>query len=40
MQERLFRTNNDLDSELATAQGKIQSLIDENKQKQPELYQS
>jgi multiple sugar transport system substrate-binding protein len=40
MQERIVRTNSDLDAELKAAQEKIQALIDENMQKQPELYQS
>ena len=39
MQERIFRTNNDLDTELTTAQGKAQQLLDDNVAKMPELYQ-
>jgi multiple sugar transport system substrate-binding protein len=39
MQERIFRTTNDLDSELTTAQTKAQQLLDDNVAKMPELYQ-
>jgi multiple sugar transport system substrate-binding protein len=39
MQERIFRTNNDLDAELTTAQAKAQQLLDDNVAKMPELYQ-
>jgi ABC-type glycerol-3-phosphate transport system substrate-binding protein len=39
MQERIFRTNNDLDTELTTAQAKAQQLLDDNVAKMPELYQ-
>jgi len=39
MQERIFRTTSDLDTELTTAQAKAQKLLDDNIAKQPELYQ-
>ena len=39
MQERIFRTQNDLDAELTTAQAKAQQLLDDNIAKMPELYQ-
>ena len=39
MQERIFRTNNDLDTELTTAQTKAQQLLDDNMAKMPDLYQ-
>jgi multiple sugar transport system substrate-binding protein len=39
MQERVFRTQNDLDTELTTAQSKAQQLLDDNVAKMPDLYQ-
>ena len=39
MQERIVRTQNDLDGELTTAQAKAQQLLDDNQAKMPELYQ-
>jgi multiple sugar transport system substrate-binding protein len=39
MQERIVRTNSDLDTELTTAQDKAQKLLDDNLAKMPELYQ-
>jgi len=39
MQERVVRTNNDLDTELSTAQAKAQTLLDDNIARMPELYQ-
>ena len=38
MQERVIRTNNDVDAELSAAQDKAQKLLDDNRAKQPELY--
>jgi multiple sugar transport system substrate-binding protein len=38
MQERIIRTNNDLDAELSGAQDKAQQLLDDNIAKQPDLY--
>jgi ABC-type glycerol-3-phosphate transport system substrate-binding protein len=38
MQERVFRTRNDVDAELTAAQAKAQQLLDDNQAKQPELY--
>ncbi|MDQ6675083.1 MAG: extracellular solute-binding protein [Chloroflexota bacterium] len=38
MQERVFRTQNDLDAELTDAQAKAQQLLDDNQSKMPELY--
>jgi ABC-type glycerol-3-phosphate transport system substrate-binding protein len=40
MQERIIRTNNDLDTELQNAQAAAQKLLDDNVAQMPSLYQS